>query len=174
MITKELLQTFCSEDETRPNIMHPFNFAEHTIATDGRILVAVPKMDGFQEADGKLTSLPSTLKLYPKEAVTWFPLPIIPERKECDRCCGTGHQECPECFSEIDCRTCQGFGDVYEVETVAIGKRIFNPRYLEKLSQLPDVSIASEHNDDPDEHGFHQPLAFRFTVGFGLLMPMRK
>lgn len=175
MITIEQLKKFCSTDETRPHPMEPFNYKMNAIATDGRILIGVPRIEGLREWDESFVkSLPETLKLYPQDAVTWFPLPEIPKATECTRCMGSGKGECPHCFSEIDCEECKGYGDVFEVESIPVGKRLLNPRYLAMIAELPDVSIAIHHLEEPDEDGLDRAISFRFTVGFGLLMPMRK
>lgn len=50
MIDLKLLQTFCSTDLTRPNLQQPFTINGDTYATDGRIVIKVPAVEGVQAA----------------------------------------------------------------------------------------------------------------------------
>ena len=43
-LTPEDLQRFCSDDESRPSICHPFSQEKWTYATDGRLLIRVPRL----------------------------------------------------------------------------------------------------------------------------------
>lgn len=57
--------------------------------------------------------------------------------------------------------------DAFGYFPIKLGERIVNWDYLEKLVRLPLLRMAIGWGD------VHDPLAFRFTNGEGMIMPMR-
>lgn len=163
------LQQFCGTDETRPYIMKPFSFGDFSYATNGHIMVRVPKMEGVEAPSKKFNAdkplqgveqasfVPPTFKLPPQPS----------EEDECTDCDGRGYEhDCPHC--ECTCRACDGTGNqAAEGKLTTTFEGItFALRSVRKMLSLPSIEIAK-----PGESG--APLLFRFEGGVGALMPMR-
>ena len=174
MLTADQLQKFCSDDITRPYIMKPFTRGEHTWATNGHIMIRVPKIDGIEELGG----LPPVEK--PWGIADWsLPLrplkfgklpPVEDEEGDCELCEGRGTEhDCPGC--PCVCENCHGSGlDKWisdDEKSLSIGNAIFSARYIRELSELPRVQIPSDPHTE-------NPMPFKFDGGEGLLMPMRR
>jgi len=109
-MTLELLQTFCSKDETRQSIRAPFTFEGYTYASDGRILIQVKEIPGaakctlsnFQPA----TLIPRGEDLLP---VTYPPAweTFTSTTSKCTTCDGRGkYSKCTTCDGTGECRHC--------------------------------------------------------------------
>lgn len=88
------LKPFCGTDETRPYLLKPFSFEDRTYATDGRIMVRVPRMADVPEitkhADwNKPMEGIDTVTLSPL-SLTLPPKP--PHGEECSACDGSAVQ----------------------------------------------------------------------------------
>lgn len=124
----EQLQKYCSTDPDKKLFEAPFTVGEFTYATNGHILLRVPKMSGFEDREHNSTT--ETMLERPVEA--WFPCPVIPAppRQKCDVCEGTGKAyACPECedgavqlktkfndYECVDCKSCDGAGQLSKEE----------------------------------------------------------
>ena len=124
------LKQFCS-DETRPRIAEPWSDGNYSYATDGHILIRVPRRKDVRDAkdvpDGAI-EIERFENIFKQEPKKWFPIGKIKlEKIECNKCEGTGlAYTCPECggkgytsasnkFSDYDdlkCMTCDGSGTI--------------------------------------------------------------
>jgi hypothetical protein len=194
-MTKEDLMKFCSDTDTdRFNLSVPWSIGDFTYASNGHIIVRVPRLADIESNAG-----PKVDDLFHADPPAWFhlsglSLPEI-EIKECSTCGGKGKDcECPECNGAgeiefdnmrsrytVECLTCGGFGNIkddcldcsgkgtIEIEKpypFKIGTSHFQVIYLRWLAELPNCSIGP--SPDP-----LKPAPFRFDGGDGLLMPMR-
>lgn len=174
----EILQMFCGKETYRKELSKPWSGGEFTIATDGRILIRVPRVAEIPEHEKEsLTSGVASMvgKHYPIEAA-WFDLPAIPPKppKEpdeiCSYCNGRGESHCGHCGEWGDCVECDGAGKFEADEKPQfgeVGARKVMADHLRLMALLPECKIAVNHGDLTD------PIAFKFTGGIGLVMPTR-
>jgi hypothetical protein len=167
------LQQFCSDDPFRENLSKPFTLGDFTYATNGHILVRLPKIDGVEE----IKNAPNPSKIFKDfPAPNYFvSLPALalpplegPEIVDCDVCGGSGKEhECPDC--DCECMACDGSGKEHREKKISttLAGVILQLRYVRKLAALPHVEIAP-HLAIADK----SPVFFRFDGGDGALMPM--
>jgi hypothetical protein len=166
-MTKEDLQKFCAKPEAmRANIAQPWSAGEHAFATDGRILIAVPRLADVPERDDAPRNI--IQHIFNPNTGVFFALPAeLPanEIKTCETCkgdmvvtCNFGHDH--------DCEKCDGSGKIETIKGFACGTQKFNPDLLRLIATLPGVQVANAR----DEFG---AMAFRFEGGEGRVMPMR-
>lgn len=143
------LQSFC--DETRAKTATPFSVGEYTLATDGYILVRVPRLAEVPEREDapKIEMLATDRVCGPffREPAQWVPIPKVElQYRPCDICGGTGRLfKCPECNGhgevewdsdycsyEATCKMCDGAGTT-EVGTLNRWK--VNPN-IRKLTEI--------------------------------------
>ena len=196
----EILKKFCATDAGHINLATPFSKGEYSYATNGYILIRVPRLADVPERD----DAPSTDSLFPyKDPPEWFALTEIamPDvapitEKTCPDCNGiVGEEgaECPECDGdgivefdnrysdyEIDCKTCDGEGKIKKCETCNSTGKI-------EVKSLNPVAVGGAHFQlhyllllkelpnckiGPAEKPMGQ-APFQFDGGDGLLMPMK-
>lgn len=122
------LNDFCCKDDYRDYLREPFSIGDRTIATDGSVLISVPRCTD-NEAIGSFKDAIKRL-LNELQDQEFMPLPDVsmPDQSDCPGCKGTGHAkrtECPECEGEgeaiaetdhneyeVLCKTCKGDGFV--------------------------------------------------------------
>lgn len=125
MINMELLVRFCCADKDKDNICLPWSTAAFTYATDGHIMVRVPRMADV-EANATAPDVEHNLysSMFNREPVTWVDVPDVDfEASTCLHCNGTVKGVvCPECegegvvslesefnyYGEDECTTCKG------------------------------------------------------------------
>ena len=118
------LDLFTSKDPDHPSISTPFSVGDYSYATDGFIMVRMPRMAHIPERDD--APLVSFITIAPRNE-TWHKLtqeiPALTFTR-CDNCDGTGDVAvCHECHGEkillfnssfnqytIECLTCKGVG----------------------------------------------------------------
>lgn len=198
-MTKGDLQKFCSRDKTRLNINTPWSVGEYTYATNGHVILRVPRLPDVPEnvVAPKVVIEGDPASLFPyAEPPEWFPFDAIdlpkPETQPCATCDGKGKNfECPECDGSgeveysgrkaswtIDCELCHGGGELDEcVDCFGTGK--FTPPKpipvggshfnLEYLIWLKELPGCRV---GPDADPLKQ-APFQFDGGDGLLMPMK-
>jgi hypothetical protein len=122
----EDLRPFCSTVAHRTALHRPFTHKECTYATDGRILVKTPFIEGTLTIEGA-PSFESLEALLPKDKgipveypPDWESLAPISETCykckgtgamfECPTCDGVGEVECDHCGHESTCEDCHGIG----------------------------------------------------------------
>jgi hypothetical protein len=197
---KETLAKFCTLDPTRVNISVPWSKGDFTYATDGSILIRVPRkefepeIDGAPNVDGMFDA-PVPAEMF---SLADIELPALEAtEKTCPDCNGAGTEdcECPECdgrgmvdFSnrhsdyEVDCKTCDGEGKIHKCDKCnATGKitiqnmqpvAVGNAHFqLKYLLLLKDLP-GCKIGPGAKAMGFVAAY-FAFDGGDGLLMPMR-
>ena len=167
------LQKFCAKD--RPPLDAPFTSGEHTYATNGHIVVRVPKRAEVEASVPENTV--QKINFYFQETLKasgpMLPIPDgeIPARESrpCDWCDGEGQLDhCPTCHQPCDCPECGGEGrrwlDPVGVE-IAPGA-VVSSHCLSWLKELPSPRFRVTKID-------HRGLAtiyFDFDGGDGILM----
>lgn len=158
------LTQFCERNGFRLWMTEPFGIGEYTYASNGVILVRVPRSDWPSvdlPSEVLPASFPRILKwLYDSPAMA--PIPAIPPGpfyEKCLWCAGSGEVEYDEC------EECDGEGVIEKYTYYRFGTRSFNARYLRMIKALPDSRLAIK---GPKMDG----ALFTFTGGRGLLMPV--
>lgn len=168
-LTPEDLQRFCSDDESRPSICHPFSQEKWTYATDGRLMIRVPRLADVPEYDDAPKRVDATI--FGKQPITgdWFKIPELPtEKTRCDQCGGGGECECG-CGDIHKCGSCDGEGEYVRIIKVPCGTQNANNILLAKVAILPNVEICNSAQMKSD----YGALGIRFDGGEGRLMPMK-
>jgi hypothetical protein len=169
MVTKEILEKFCDPENARYHIDKPWSIDDVSLATDGKILIRVPRLQDVPECG----DAPGALHIFndnppPSDNGQWQSLPSC---KECD---GKAQHIFKTEFNEYTCpcKTCRGTGmdiseeDVQNLMVITIGPMKFQTKYLALIKMLPNAMIYP--NDD-----LEKPSWFRFDSGDGLIMPVR-
>lgn len=163
------LAPFCSTEETRFYIMKPWSRGEYTFATNGHILVRVPRRTDIAEND----LCPDAAKVFAKiEAQICAPLPAykLPdeEKNECSLCEGGGKgHDCPDC--ECACANCDGKGEVSTDDEIsaALNGLIISLKYLRMVLSLPNVKAGNPASQN-------DPMRFEFDGGDGAVMGLTR
>jgi hypothetical protein len=183
------LQRFCFVEthlSARPDIQRPFGRGPYTIATNGHILVRVPRADPDAPTDGPDTS---TIEQHIR-SINLSPLPVIdlPPPGECPECKGSGTVRIHKSCDGNGCGTCREFGvvscaaDNADAETCATceGQKAawprdaavylspvvsIAPRYYRLLASLPKIRV------DLQTYSQYRapPMSFAFDGGDGLI-----
>lgn len=164
------LQPFCGDPEgwNGHKLGRPFSRGEFTYATDGKILIRVPRRADVPERE----DAPAVERVLEQAAATAFRPVNKPElptetRTECESCHGRGvEHDCPDC--QCTCKECSGTGSVSaDAETsLSLGGAAMSLKYARRFLTLPGLMIA-----DPCEGA--GPLAFRFDGGDGMTAVLR-
>ena len=194
------IEIFCLKNEGRKHVRTPFTQGGHTYATDGSIIIRVPKLIGYAMDDKKNFPIVTDLK-WDHDSLEFEDPPSIKISglPACTICDGLGRSEiCDECkgegiiifkntFSlyECECETCNGDGytkggDSPCIECMGTGKNLkenrikFGERYFSAYYIYKIKKnlhvIKFSKNGDESER---EPLRFKFDGGCGLLMPMK-
>lgn len=143
-ITEEMISVFCS-GEGRYQLSRPFNQDGFTWATDGRIMVRVPQIEGFAGYD--YIKPPQDVKaifnpVLPGEFIS---LPECPDKRAvtCGDCGGTGYCICPHCDQDMKCAECDSTGKKLDGRIIEVftGKGI-RVCHLAAIKSLPNLMIA--------------------------------
>jgi len=125
------LKKYCAQNDTRKWLTEPFNIKDRTAATNGLIIVSVPKTGGYSDMERK-TLLPSIEKLITlRPTYTSCPDIDLPRSTACTTCEGARKAEvsiCHECEGEgkitfetdyneyvVECASCCGDGEIINV-----------------------------------------------------------
>ena len=166
-ITIEQLNAFCNTE--RPIIMRPFSQDIWTYATDGKLIIRVPRMAEVPEYDDSPKKLDSFIWGYNPITENWFKIPsgLSNEPNRCEQCVGSGECHRCECGDVHDCGFCDGSGNGKET-AIAVGNQWAGHLLLNRLSALPNVEICNSAKDKLSA------LGIRFDGGEGRLMPIKK
>lgn len=193
----ETLKQFCSRDTTRTQIQQPWSMDGHSFATDGHILMRVPRLD--QVAENR--DAPETGHLFANSPHTgnFLPIPDLPEPQDgpcpeckgsgkvparCQKCDGEGTILCPQCEDgQLECDECDGTGLPEEESEVPCedcdgsGKRPVLQR-VAVGNQTVDAKFLRLIEDLPNVRITNSQkelsaLTFVFDGGDGLIMPIR-
>jgi hypothetical protein len=178
-ITASDLQPFCLTKDREPHKHYdfgrPWSSGEYTFATNGWVMVRIPRLADVDERDGAPThdqigqiwnSAPTQKQFRPLPARLKLPADDQPETEQCWHCHGTGHlHPCPDC--KCECTYCNGTGTVpNRGEPIRIFGTFFDARLVKTLSRLPELRFSAK----PPKDG---PACFTFSGGEGLVMPLR-
>jgi len=198
----DLLKTFCGTDETRPSLMEPFSDDRYTYATDGRIIVRVPRIESItghekhpqyacdlfpDESHYLPVEYPQGLESFVAEPVDCECCGGTGKQSKCRDCDGDGNKECPECGTVHKCESCRGtgliignraIGDEVDCEDCeGIGK--IEKRFIVSLNRgavFVDLKYIKLANTLPGlwlkYDGNQSPLYFTFAGGDGVMMPL--
>jgi hypothetical protein len=150
------LEPFClTEDQVgeREKLRRPWPSGEYTYATNGWVIVKIPRLADVEARDGpptddqieRLWSGVATQKLLrPLPARLKLPADEEPETEGCWRRHGSSHlHSCPDC--KCECTLCNGTGTVPEPsEPVQIFGACFNSRMIKTLTRLPDMRFSDQ------------------------------
>jgi len=132
---KDLLSLFVSTDPSHQQLHEPFSVGNHSYATDGKILIRVPRQPDIPEKTEDIPPV-GVIAIEPPECYIFSPLSAadVPAANEvpCDECFGTGQVGlCHECHGDgavsfksayngyaVPCKTCSGHGRVTEGHSV--------------------------------------------------------
>jgi len=194
------LTSFCSLDREMPTFSKPFSHGDFTYASDGRMIIRVPRIPEISSAK------PDALKLeklgFPAdgECVTEFPEYEALERHKCPICKGYGKvEECPECDGEgsvefdngyhmysADCKSCGGRGAVSGGNEKCSNCNGTGRSYADGWAHVDigDVRLSARLLDKikdlpnvklgPVDGAERKMVAFSFDGGDGVLMGMVK
>ena len=158
------LKKFCSQWNQRYIV--PWSRGDYTFATDGRIIIRLPRMADVLEKE----DTPDALILWANVLISGDPvsIPNLPPPKlvRCEDCLG----ESKEAIAE--CEECEGTGMIRAVQNTEVGGMTFADQYLELIKELPDYKFYPVKYDF--SLGFKAPPSpFTFDGGDGLLMPVK-
>lgn len=175
IFTNSILRGFCAGDERRPITCRPWSVGEYSYATNGLIIVRVPRLvDVPPPDDQKIEKTAAQIDewLQKLEATTRTPVPRfeVPKGKSwtCDKCEGRGTEhDCPDCNCECD--ECEG-GTCHQPVMVAWRGTYISRDMWRLIAALPGSQIAAS----PPLPPIMDHVSFAFDGGVGIVMPMRK
>jgi hypothetical protein len=168
-MTANDLKAFCSTDESCLPIMSPWSEDQWSYATDGKLIIRVPRLADVPENKEAPNYLQKRIFDFHAISGDWqkIPTPLPVEEVDCETCGGTGGHLC-SCGNEHDCGDCQGSGRCPpKPKGIKVGWHEVNHVLLHKLLSLPGVEICPSAKDNISA------LGIRFEGGGeGRLMPM--
>lgn len=161
------LKPFCSIGAFRPWLNTPFSRDKYTYATNGHVLVRVPRLSYVDENP----KAPPAEKVI--DPIEFLPLvPFVcreippPETQECFECDGGNPvHNCPTC--SCVCEECDGTNSVEVQLSISIKCAIFDAKYIRLIQELPNCLF-------PENPSKNEPTRFKFDGGEGLLIPMTR
>lgn len=166
------LTKYCGNDPFRPYLNKPFSHGDFSYATNGHIMVRVPRRDDIPEQtkEGNWNAPMGALEGATFAPVPHKPVPDIPAAKQVDclSCDGRGREhECPRC--KCQCEECGGTGKnmLHPKISTTLRGGTFDLRYVAMVLDLPNVELMTNKADA------EKPMLFKFDGGYGALMPMR-
>ena len=122
------ITNWCGTNDIREYIRTPFNIGDRTMASNGHVLISIPKNKNY--AAPKKSSFVKTIEgLLDIDKTNLQPFPadvVLPDLKECPVCAGTkkaSQKTCDECDGEgevdaetayntyeVECKSCNGEG----------------------------------------------------------------
>ena len=167
-MTIDQLKPFCGTDESLPQYAVPFSRLLFTYATDGRVLVRVPRLEYVP--DGGLQGIERVMKDIPTDWTGAIAIPEFPpaNTKPCELCGSKGKRFCGECEEyHLECCRCSGTGrqPVFTVSEFGEHEQKYQNSYLNLIRTLPNCRALTSAAKN------YGPLPFVFDGGDGLLMP---
>lgn len=129
------LKRFCAESGDIRDFLHkPFSGGAWTYATNGHILLRVPRIDDVAEDNFAANCEKLFAKTPPPTSFIPVPAATMPPDVECDQCGGSGviDGEGPDDDS-LDCEWCSHTGKVKQRIGVQISDTFFDQGYLSIL-----------------------------------------
>ena len=165
-MTKEDLMKFCAgSGSSRRSLQTPFSEGPYTYATDGIVLIRVPRLEDVPENPNAPKNVGTVLDSFPQPE-SWFEIPEFPaiaseDCEDCDDCDGDGM--CEHC-GVGKCPTCNGTGrSIDSMAYVMVGPARLRCIPLSLLKTLPGVLIGPT--------GELSPARVKFDGGDGVIMP---
>jgi hypothetical protein len=154
------LQFFASTDPKQIGIQYPWSDSEHTYASDGGILIRVPRITNVPPNPQAPATAGKLIIATSQNPGRWCPIPEIklPDLADCVACHGTGKCACPCCQDEHTCKLCNSTGKL--PESMFVGNLRFLVRHVRLLKELPECQWCLAE----------QPaIYFKFKLGDGIL-----
>lgn len=146
------LKKFCEDDDAvRWYLTEPFSEGEYTYATNGHIIVRVPKCVDTQPHEHMAGRGPKIFADNPCGELMDIPDLPNPETMKCTEC----EHGCAECDN----------GWLVKPQRIDLGDSHFQAHYLRLVKSLPNAKISP--------NGPMNPAPFVFDGGEGLLMPCK-
>ena len=130
MIDAAYLQKCCSAyDDLRWYLRKPWSRGEWTYATNGHIMIRVPRLPDVAENDKSPDAEKLLAKIPP--ATEWLSVPALAPlpKIDCPECDGNGTRECSMGYKH-PCEECDGTGKVEELIRVTVGNACFKFGYF--------------------------------------------
>lgn len=156
------LSAFCPSKPFAYRMKSPFSRGDYSWATDGRILVRVPRRPDIAENP----DAPNVEKFWVDFPQAGWCRPVVrelptPKKKVCTACGGRGRKhECPEC--ECTCEECDGLGLHDEKQAVTVGERAVQLHHARMIVGLDWLEIVPPAKTD-------HLLLFQFEDGQGII-----
>lgn len=173
------LQRFCA-DEFPARMVKPFSYGKHTYATDGHILIRVPRRGNVSERqDAPLQG--DVLSLFTPMGMdgvwTAFPEIKLPAPGPCKWCDGSGEDQGIHSVKGVPCLECDGSGfgkptGIYRFKTFDL-----DIKYAALISEMDESEICVPHVEfeiSPVGKKSEHTILWRFKGGDGVVMPMRR
>ncbi len=195
---KNDLQPFCSEDESRKGITQPWSEGEYSYATNGCILIRVPRLGDVPECDEAPKNVDKMFasqesRMGPEHALAALTF-TVDEPTQCPECKGKGKVDnCPECYGTgevhfgnlynnyiVECASCGGGGIPHDPKCQVCsgtGKlEVVTPAKVgEAWFNATYLQLLKTLPDCKIGAPFPTPISpayFHFVGGDGLLMPL--
>lgn len=172
------LKRFCSTDRLSRNLHHPWIEGEWSFATDGRIIVMVPKIDGAVAP--KDIFPPNGSQFLPNDDVyDWVPLSKCERgakitchycRVDCDVCHGdgfVGNDDCDKCGAGgwvTAPEPCDECGDTRKIAGYQCGVALIDPWLIRNLPLESAEFVPATKK--------RTGVLFRFDDGYAVAMPI--
>lgn len=164
MVDEIDLMLFCGKDVGRENLHKPFTIDDRTYATDGYVIISVPRRD-----DVAATSAPPNVARVFKDAgkpelspLRKVKIPTL-DTEMCEPCSGRGTEhDCPNCH--CTCEFCDGNGERIEKLSIGVRGAILDYKYFKLIATLPNLRLPEIISNTK------APVYFEFDGGYGAFM----
>ncbi len=165
------LQKFCSVDPCRYYLTRPFSFGEFSYASNGHVMIRIPRRSEIPEQEKKEVNWNAPLACH--EGAQFSPPldiklpPLSDDAEPCVNCFDGRVHNCPDC--ECVCEDCNGTGnDIPERRTsTTLNGSLTALRYVRLILSLPGIVIGKSAGEG-------LPIPFQFDGGIGALMPLSR
>ncbi len=126
-MTADDLQRFCAgPDDYRTELRAPWSAGAWTYASNGHIIIRVPRLPDVPENEDAPKSAESLFPAGPP-ADGWMPVPVVemPPLLDCKWCEGTGKDDL-----SADCYDCGGTGKLPSMVGMDVGNSHYQQRYI--------------------------------------------
>lgn len=175
-MTDDILRNFCKGDERRAVTYRPWSVGDYSYATDGTIIVRVPRLDDvppphdrtIEKTAAKIDEWMARLADANRVPVPRIELPT-PKSWCCDTCDGRGTKhDCRSC--DCECYDCDGTGRCQQPIVVAWRGAYIAGQLWKLIAELPGSTIVASPPSPP----IYDHAGFAFDGGVGVVMAMRK
>lgn len=185
------INQFCSKDQTRTNLLKPFNYGKDEVAaTSGYASIIIKGRGVDSEIEQAFSKIHENVKLVGEEEVRNFanmkreicnhefdkrPCPYckgtgeLSESKYCEDYDGNGEWidvscECPMCeeWEDIGCKKCKGLNFIYETELIEVCGINIKSEYAYLLKSVGDITFQLAED--------RRRVFYKFDGGRGLIM----